>query len=614
MEGLKMLEGTQLHLVDNWEDATKFMDWVAGLNTERIAFDTEGEGLNVRKDKVRLIQFGDRNQGWALPVDRWLGLATEVFDRWAASGRRFVGHNARYDSGMLKKHGINIPTHLIDDTMMLAAVADPSVPMGLKSQSARHIDPRAAALQSQLDILMSSSGKTWRNIPITASGPFATYWIYGALDAIITYRLFEHHAPDVLVNAPKSYDLELSTGWLASRMEAAGLLCDREYTSQQQSEFMLMYDDLTSRIRAEYGVDAGSKDQVVSVLQHDGVRLTKRTPGGEFSLDKDVLASVRHPIIDMISQRRKLEKLSSTYLRRFMEASEEDGRIRASINTIGGSGKSVGESGGMFGVRTGRMSLASPNLQQLPRGGDPLSSVIRNCIVSGEGKTLLMADFDQVELRIMAHLSRDPGLAEAFRSEGDFFTKLTQGIYHDPSIDKKDKRRQLTKSYVYATLYGAGNDKLATTTGVPLAEVEQLSRDFAASYSGVPAFQQAVQRKARERGQSEGVYYTKSPLTNRKFIGEQGKEYKLVNFTIQGMAAEILKMKLLELDAAGLGDYLRLPIHDEILLEVPDEDLNDAACTLRDVMNDSEMLSVPLTSGLDAAKRWGDKSPYNIEG
>src|SRR5688500_8522183 len=186
MKGLKMLEGTQLHLVNNWEDATKFMDWVSGLNVERIAFDTEGEGLNVRKDKVRLIQFGDRNQGWALPVDRWLGLATEVFDRWASSGRRFVGHNARYDAGMLKKHGIDIPTHLIDDTMMLAAVANPSIPLGLKSQSARHIDPRAAVLQGQLDEVMHSSGKTWKDIPITETGPFATYWIYGALDAIIT--------------------------------------------------------------------------------------------------------------------------------------------------------------------------------------------------------------------------------------------------------------------------------------------------------------------------------------------------------------------------------------------------------------------------------------------
>jgi DNA polymerase-1 len=222
-----------------------------------------------------------------------------------------------------------------------------------------------------------------------------------------------------------------------------------------------------------------------------------------------------------------------------------------------------------------------------------------------------MCDYDQIELRLMAHLSEDKGLAEAFAAEGDFFTTLTQGIYHDQSITKSDRRRQLTKSYVYATLYGAGNDKLATTTGVPLAEIEELSRDFASSYAGVPVFQREVQRRAVKRMQTEGLPYTRSPLTNRRFIGEQGKEYKLVNFTIQGMAAELLKMKLLELDAAGLGSALRLPVHDEVIIEVNDADVPDAVQTLRDVMNDDQLLSIPITAGVAHGKRWGEKVDYD---
>jgi len=253
------------------------------------------------------------------------------------------------------------------------------------------------------------------------------------------------------------------------------------------------------------------------------------------------------------------------------------------------------------------MSLSSPNLQQLPRGGDPLSSVIRNCIVAGEGKTLVSVDFDQAELRVMAHLSKDPGLAAAFASTEDFFTTLTRRIYHDPSIVKSDWRRQLTKSYVFATLYGAGNDKLATTTGVSLGEVEDLQREFNAAYTGVPAFQHAIQRVAKQRQRDEGIAYVRSPFTNRKFVGEQGKEYKLVNFIIQGTQAELLKMKMLEVDAAGLGDAMRLPIHDEIILEVDDEDVPEAVQTLRDVMNDSTLLSVPITAGVAIGKKWGEK-------
>jgi DNA polymerase-1 len=100
-------------------------------------------------------------------------------------------------------------------------------------------------------------------------------------------------------------------------------------------------------------------------------------------------------------------------------------------------------------------------------------------------------------------------------------------------------------------------------------------------------------------------------LTNRKFIGEQGKEYKLVNFTIQGMAAELLKTKMLELEAAGLGDAMRLPVHDEVILEVDDADVPDAVQTLRDVMNDSTLLTIPITAGVASGKRWGMKEDYD---
>jgi DNA polymerase-1 len=236
--------------------------------------------------------------------------------------------------------------------------------------------------------------------------------------------------------------------------------------------------------------------------------------------------------------------------------------------------------------------------------------VIRDCVIAGEGKTLLMVDFDQVELRIMAHLSADPGLAAAFATEDDFFTTLTRGIYQDPSIHKDDPRRQLTKSYVYATLYGAGNDKLATTTGVPLAEIEKLSADFSAAYTGVPALQREIQRRAKERAAVDGFPYSRSPLTNRKFRGEEGSEYKLVNYTIQGMAAEILKMKLLELDAAGLGDVLRLPVHDEVIVEVDHADVEEAVHILRGVMNDDSLLHIPLTAGVSIGERWGSKLDY----
>lgn len=597
------LSNVNLHLVESMEDANALMSWLGTDHGGPVAFDCESTGLSPETDSVRLVQFGDRNEGWAVPFEEWKGLVREVVSRWDG---RWVGHNARYDVAMLRKHGIEMPNWRIEDTMMMSHIVDPTVSIGLKQQSARHIDARAAAMQSQLDEVMRSGGYTWATVPITPSGPLGAYWTYGALDCVLTRRLYDHHAPAVLADAPRAYDLEVSVGWIADRMERAGLLLDRAYTLNQGEGFAALYDELTTRSVDEFGVDPGSKDQIVRRLLADGVDLWKMTPGGDYSLDKEVISGLDHPLARLVMERRKVEKLKSTYLRRFLEYSEYDGRLHPSINTLGFSE----QSGGAFGVITSRMSMSHPNLQQLPRGKDPLSRVIRNCVIAGEGKTLLMVDFDQVELRIMAHLCADPGLAAAFATEEDFFTTLTRGIYKDPRIDKDDARRQLTKSYVYATLYGAGNDKLATTTGVPLAEVEQLSRDFSESYTGVPAFQRAVQDKARARARDEGFPYVRSLLTNRRFIGEQGKEYKLVNSLIQGMAAELLKSKLLELDAAGLGDFLRLPVHDEAILEVPDESLKDSVDTLRDVMNDDTMFSVPITAGVSYGKKWGEKVDY----
>jgi len=601
-----MLQDVSLHLVETYEDVTKCLEWLSTTQSSHLGFDTESTGLSPETDTVRLIQFGDAFHGWAFELDRWYGLAEEIVKRWIASGRRFVGHNARFDVAFLRKHGIHIPVHLVDDTMMMAHIADPTVSIGLKQQSTRHVDKRAASMQGQLDAVMKSGNWTWATVPVAASGPVAAYWVYAALDPVLTVRLWFHHAPTVLNDSPRAYDLEVSVGWIADRMERAGLLLDRPYTLNQGEEFAALYEELTARSLGEFGVDPGSREQITRRFLEDGVDLWKTTPGGEFSLDKEVMAGIHHPLARLLLERRKVEKLKSTYLRRFLEYSEHDGRLHPSINTLGYAEQSAGA----FGVVTSRMSMSHPNLQQLPKPKDPLSRIIRNCIVAGPGKQLIMVDFDQVELRIMAHLSRDPGLAAAFALDEDFFVSLTRGIYKDPTINKEDPRRDLTKSYVYATLYGAGNDKLATTTGVPLAEVEQLSRDFAESYSGVPDFQQEVQRRARLRAREEEFPYTRSPLTNRRFIGEIGKEYKLVNFTIQGMAAEILKTKLLELDAAGLGDALRLPVHDEVIVEVDHGDVEEAVHILNGVMNDADLLTIPLTAGVSIGERWGEKKDY----
>jgi DNA polymerase-1 len=390
-------------------------------------------------------------------------------------------------------------------------------------------------------------------------------------------------------------------------MEQKGVLCDREYTQAKRTELHQLHEELTKRGIDEFGVSLGSAQQVIDHLIADKVPLWKRTDGGAWSLDKFALEGIDHPLVQLLQQRSKAEKINSTYLKRFLEYSEYDGRIHPSINTLGFKEQNAGA----FGVKTSRMSMSEPNLQQLTRVDEtnPLTMIARNCIVASPGHTLVLFDFDQIEMRIMTHLSRDPGLFEAFESDEDFFVTLTRKVYQDDTITKKDPRRNVTKSYGYATIYGSGNDTLATTTKRPLAEIEQLSRDFASNYPGVPAFQSAIQRVARQRYQDEGVGYVISPLTGRRSLcHNMNLAYQLVNHQIQKMAAEIMKSKLLELDAAGIGDYLVLAVHDEEISDVPDEELPEVIATTKEIMNDDSLLSIPLTAGGATAKRWAMKS------
>lgn len=601
-----MLQDVNLHLVESIREVNACLDWLSGLTCERLGFDTESTGLNKRTDRVRLVQFGDAHDGWAIPIDHWHGLVCEILDRWKRRGR-FVAHNARFDVAMLRNHGIQMPLHLIDDTMMLSHIADPGVSIGLKQQCARHIDPKAAAMQAQLDAVMHSGGYTWATIPITPTGPCAVYWIYAALDPILAVRLWEHHAPNVLSQAPRAYDLELATGWVAERMESRGVCVDRPYTESQREVLSSMFEDYTRRGREEFDVDMSSPHQVVNRLVADGAPLWKKTSTGAWSLDKDSLKGVDHPLASLFQQRKRVEKLDSTYLRRFLEYSEYDGRLHPSINTLGFKE----ESSDAFGVKTARMSMSEPNLQQLPRvdKSDPLSVIVRNCIVSSPGHTFLFFDMDQIELRIMAHLTQDPGLIDALLSEDDFFMLLTRKVYQDETILKSDPRRSPVKAYTYATNYGSGLDRLATTTGRPLSEIEKLDADFNAAYPGVKQFHRAVQQVATQRFQSEGSAYVTSPMTGRRFASkDMGKLYQLVNHLIQGWAAEIMKTFLLELDAAGLGDYLALVVHDEAITDVPDDLVPDAIEIMGDVMNNDRILSLPITSGGAMGKRWAEKT------
>lgn len=592
----------QLHLVDDFDAAWDFSQWLEGRDW--VSVDTETTGLVIGRDRVRTIQVGGLDAGWTIPVERWGGLFEDlIIKRFCAdNSHRVYMHNAKYDAGVLDHHGLrdgaslHVPRHLIRDTRVMAHIREPHMSTALKNQATRWVDPRSAGGQVDLDKAVKNGGWSWETVPVE----YGPYWQYAALDAVLTAHLAMKHEPWVLDDAPKAYELEMAYTWVTEKMERYGAHIDVSYAGQKFVSFTEYVERAERWILDTYGVKAGSNAAIIKILQGEGLEFSKQTASGALALDKEVLGHIDHPLAQTVLQRRQLQKLATTYLRHFIDEVDENDCIHPSINTLG--------------ARTSRCSMERPNLQNLPRRSEAnrAAQVVRNSISTRyDGGRLLMCDFDQIEMRLMAHMSQDVGLIRAFKGDDDFFIALAREIYQDSSIsDKKDKRRQVTKNAGYATIYGAGIRKFALTAGIPEDQARVVRRRWDELYPGTAQLARRVEQVAWDRQKTEGLPYVRCPITGRRQVGDVNKVYALVNFLIQGAGAALFKQKQLALDAAGLGEYMVVPVHDEIVLDVPGDVVDEAVHTLQVVMNDPDTYAVPISASVSHGLRWGEKEDW----
>jgi len=590
------LAGTKLHYVDSINDVLAMHEWL-GVRREHnvLSFDTETTGLVVGVDRVRLVQVGDGVHGWAMPFERWGGLFEDLVRRWDGM---WTAHNAKYDVGMLDHEGIHMPRERVRDTRIMHHVLYPQYSTALKNIADRLIDANASAGQDELHKAIGGRGSwTWATVPLT----FQPYWSYAALDTVLGYKTYELLWPQVQADCPEAFELENSVSWVIEKMERNGVHIDLLYAREKLAAFEEYVERAEKWCLEHYGVKPGSNASIVKILQGEDYEFTKATASGAVALDKEVLGAIDHPLAQTVLQRRQLQKLASTYLGHFTTELDADHLIHPSINVLG--------------ARTSRMSMERPNLQNLPRKSNhnPAAETIRNCVdTRWDDGSLVMGDFDQVEMRLLASMADETSMIEAFKGETDFFVALARMIYSDESIMKPDPRRQVTKNAGYATIYGAGIAKFSATAGIPFEQGQAVRQRWDALFPRVLAFQQQVQSLALQRRHTEGIAYVRCPVTRRRQVADAGKEYALVNFLIQGAAAAVLKKKVLECDAAGLSDWMIALVHDEIILDVPGEHVRDAAKTLHSIMNDDTMFTVPLTASISSGRRWGAKEAYEI--
>jgi DNA polymerase-1 len=605
-EVTKGLSNVQLHLVDNTETAAAFLRWAGERRPfDAIAVDIEtGElpgnptkdALSPWKGQIRLVQVGDAEQGWAIPWDEWKGVFYQMITDYRGP---IICHNIAFEAKWFALHSRWVlPWHQAHDTMLMSQIVNPLEPAALKRLAARYIDPQAVAMQDGLNNTFAENGWTWGTVPVN----FEAYWLYGALDCILTTRLWlkywETCQPGAIYSTP--YELEMATRKIATRMELNGARVDLDY-SQKQLDMLTSYtDSVKSWAKQKYsGTSITSNVQLVRLFEKMGAEITETTPSGQKSMTKEQLQMLQRDgnseiqvLAEAVLKQRQADKLASSYFSNFI-SDNIDGFVHPSIRTMG--------------ARTGRSSITNPALQTLPSG----DAVVRNAFIpKQDGWGIITSDLDQVEFRITANLSEDPKLISLFHASdkigGDVFTEIMKDVYQDNSLVKADPRRKLIKGVIYGKLFGAGVDKMALTAGVPSEQMRTVVNAFDKSYPGVKMLQRKVEDGGMRRLRNEGQGYV-STRTGRRLPCDDDRVYSLTNYLIQGSAAEIFKQCLVKLDQQDLGEHLIVPVHDEIVLQVPVEDAPDIKQIVKECMTTKDGWNVPLTAGVDGPfQRWGE--------
>lgn len=601
------LSNVQLHLVDNVQKAQDFLHWLGQRRPyNAISVDTEtGElpgnprdhALSPWHGRLRLVQVGDGEQGWSIPWDEWSGVFYEAMDKFDGP---LICHNIAFEARWFDVQSRwDIPWHRAHDTMIMAHVVDPLGSGALKRLAALHIDSRAVALQETLDTELVKNGWTWGTVPTN----FTPYWSYGALDCVLTTRLWEMFYKQCGPDGPyqRAYELEMATRKIVTRMEINGARVDLDYSQKKYDELTAYTESVKKWAKDTYGgVSITSNVQLVRLFESLGAEITEFTPTGQKSCTKDQLKILARDgnaevstLADTVLKQRKADKLAGTYFSNFLTESI-DGIVHPSVKTLG--------------ARTSRMSITNPALQTLPKGDD----VVRRAFIpKDKDHVIITSDLDQVEFRMFASLSNDTNLINLFHladaTGSDPFTEIGREVYGDPGMQKSDKRRGLIKSMIYGRLYGAGVAKQALTAGVAEIQMKQTSDAFDNRFPGMSYFQRQIEDIGMRRLKSEGQGYVYT-WTGRRLPCDEGRVYTLVNYLIQGGAAEVFKSNLVKLDQADLTEMLIVPVHDEIVLQAPREDAEEIKQLVRQCMTTTDGWAVPLTADVDGPlETWGDK-------
>ena len=511
---------------------------------------------------------------------------------FGADGRPVAMHGAKASMRRLYDHAVDV-RDLSVDTRLAAYLLDPADNLyDLGALLYRHCAmelPESGPPEGQLDL---DGGEVADDSAEPATAALAVHHLVTPLrEAMANQGLLALHD-----------DLEVPLVRVLAKMEHRGIGVDPDVLQEIRDELVAETDAKRAAVIEQAGHDfnVNSTKQLREVL-FDELELTpqKKTKTG-YSTDAQSLEKMRdeHPIVENLLEYREVEKLRSTYGEGLLAEVGEGDRIRATFQqTV---------------ARTGRLSSDQPNLHNIPVRSER-GRVFRTAFVAPAGHKLLIADYDQIELRCIAHLAEDPGLIGAFEAGDDIHTATAAAVFDIAPEDVHVEERSKAKMVSYGLAYGMEAYGLAQRLNIPVAEASEILESYFNAFPSVKQYMEETVELARERGYTETLFGRRRQIPelssgNRQI--RQAGERQAMNAGIQGLAADIFKVAIVNLDRAledeGLESTIVLQVHDEIIVEAPDAEVEQAGELMTSIMRDAFELRVPLEIDLQVADTWAD--------
>ena len=571
-------------------------------------FDTETTGLEPMTAMIVGMSFAARDTAAYLPLahaypgaPEQLGVARalELLKPWLENPeRRKVGQNAKYDTHVLANHGIAL-TGIAHDTLLESYVLEVHERHDLESLALRHLGWKTISYDEV-------TGKGAARIPFSAV-EIGRATEYAAEDADCTMAVHDAMYPRIAGDEKLKFvyeKIEMPALPVLLRIERNGVLLDAGKLDRQSHELGKELLEIEQKAYAAAGqpFNLNSPKQIQEILfERQKLPVKKKTPSGQPSTDEDVLSELAqdYPLPRLLLEYRGMAKLKSTYtdkLPRMVNATT--GRVHTTYSQTG--------------AVTGRLASNDPNLQNIPIR-TPQGRRIREAFIAPAGCRIVSADYSQIELRIMAHISGEPALKRAFE-RGDDVHKATAAEVFGVPLDKvSTDERRAAKTINFGLIYGMSAFGLAQNLDIERATAQAYIDSYFARYPSVRRYMEETRAKARDEGYVETVFGRRLRLPEARSGSPQRRqaaERAAINAPMQGTAADLIKMAMVSvqdaLDAKRLRAKLIMQVHDELVLEVPDGEIDEVSALVKDLMQRVATLDVALVVDVGVGNNWDE--------